>query len=75
VTNIDQYAKLQHKYNYQAMLVFSKEATFTQEVLNDQAVHSKSLDWVHCLTHGVDGLFRAKEFAATTHIKITRASG
>jgi phosphoglycerate dehydrogenase-like enzyme len=75
VTNLEQYQKLASKYSYDAMIVFAKEASFTHDILNDQAAHSKTLKWVHSLTHGVDNLLKAKTFADTTHIQITRASG
>lgn len=36
---------------------------FVAQVLNDQALNSKSLQWVHSMSAGIDGYVAAKDFA------------
>jgi phosphoglycerate dehydrogenase-like enzyme len=74
VTSLTQYNSLRDKYSYDAIIAFSKEARFVSQIVEDQTINSKRLDWVHSLTHGVERYLHIKKFV-DSKIKLTRAIG
>ena len=74
VRSLDQYNVLSDKYSYDALIVWFG-GLFVQTVLNDQALYSKKIRWVHSLTAGVDNYLLAKEFMNAEHLPLTNSKG
>ena len=70
----EEYDALADKFSYDAIVVWFG-GIFVQSVLNDQAIHSKKIRWVHSLTAGVDSYLQAKDFANAEHIPLTNSKG
>lgn len=54
---------------------FGLVGNLCKEFLNDQAIYSKKIKWVHSLSAGVDNYLMAKDFAAAEHIPLTNSKG
>jgi len=74
VRNIAEYEQLADKYQFDAVIVYHG-AQFSQAVLNDQAVNSKRIKWVHGCTAGIDNYLMARDFVNADHIALTNSRG